>query len=74
MNGNINILFATKQILKDLDENIFKFQAKKAYKKNEFQLLNLSTIVTLGLDFIEKEDYEVLFDSFVHKPFMMNFV
>lgn len=49
MNGSTNILIATKDVLRDLKSNVFKNNAKKAYKGKAFELINMTSIISLGL-------------------------
>jgi hypothetical protein len=53
MSGSTNILIATKDVLRDLKNNVFKQNVKKAFKgKTSFELLNLTSIITLGIGFL----------------------
>jgi superfamily II DNA/RNA helicase len=52
MNGSTNILIATKDILRDLKNNVFKANARKAFKGKAFELINMTSIITLGLGFL----------------------
>ena len=52
MNGSTNILISTKEILHDLESNVFKSNAKKAYKSKSFELINMTSIITLGLGYL----------------------
>jgi hypothetical protein len=73
MNGTTNILIATKQILTDLKSNLFKGNAKKSYKRKSFELVNMTSIITIGLEFID-QDFSLLFQQFQLKPFLMTFL
>lgn len=55
MNGNTNVLIATPQLLADLDSPVFRKQAKKAYKKPQFELINMTSIILLGLHFVQSD-------------------
>ncbi len=73
MNGTTNILIATKDVLYDIKKNTFKANAKKAYKGKNFELVNMTSIISLGIGFLEA-DYDLLFDHFQLKPFIMTFL
>ena len=73
MTGSTNILIATKDVLYDMKSNVFKANAKKAYKGKPFELINMTSIITLGLGFLQS-DYDILFDHFQLKPFIMTFL
>jgi ATP-dependent RNA helicase DDX56/DBP9 len=73
MTGSTNILIATKDILYDLSSNIFKNNAKKAYKNKEFEMINMTSIITLGLGYLSN-DFDILFKHFQLKPFIMTFI
>jgi len=74
MSGSTNILIATKDILKDIKSSIFKQNVKKVFKgKTSFELLNMTSIITLGLGFLEN-DFDELFEHFQLKPFLMTFI
>lgn len=73
MNGATGILLATPQLLLDLRGNLFKTQAKKAYKRSHFELSNMTSIITLGLGQVEG-DWGLLFEQFQLKPMLMTFL
>ena len=73
MNGTTNILIATKNILDDIKGNIFKESVRKTYKRAHFDLVNMTAIISLGIDPLGS-DYSALFNFFHLKPFLMTFV
>lgn len=73
MNGSTNILIATKQILADISNNVFKANVKKSYKRQHFELVNMTAIITIGLDHLAN-DFNHLFSSFQLKPLIMTFL
>ena len=60
MNGSTNVLIATPQLLMDLESAAFKKQARKVYKKPQFQLINMTSIILIGLHFIDSNFNKLL--------------
>lgn len=52
MNGSTGILLATPQILEDLRGSVFKKQARKHFKRDQFELVNMTSIIIIGLNYI----------------------
>lgn len=52
MNGSTGILLATPQILEDLRSSVFKKQARKHFKRDQFELVNMTSIIIIGLNYI----------------------
>ena len=73
MNGSTNILITTKDLFHDLSNNVFKANAKKAYKSKSFELLHMTSIITLGLGYLT-EEFRLLYEHFQLKPFLMTFI
>ena len=73
MTGATNILIATPQIISDLTDGSFKKMAKKAYKRDQLELVHLTAVVSVGLDPLP-EDLSQLFSLFHLKPFLMTFL
>jgi hypothetical protein len=73
MNGGTHILIATRHLIDDLEGKTFKPHAKKAYNRGRFELVNMTAIITVGLQHLQNHT-EKLLDLFEVKPFLMSFV
>ncbi len=47
-------MISTKEILHDLSSNVFRNNVKKAYKSKSFELINMTSIITLGLGYLSE--------------------
>ena len=73
MTGATNILIATPQLLDEINTDVFRKMTRKKFRKEKFELTNLSAIVLLGLGHHEGK-YERIIDHFQVKPFIMSFL
>ena len=60
MNGSTNVLLSTPQLLADLESSVFRKQAKTAFKKPQFELINMTSVILLGLHFIDRDFKKLL--------------
>ena len=73
MNGSTGIMISTPQLLEELKTDIFRKQSRKKYKREQFELVNMAAVITLGLGHL-KGEFEALIEHFQVKPFLMSFI
>lgn len=72
MNGTTGVMIATPQLFEDIDGPVFRKHARKHFKRERFQLVNMTSMIILGLHYLE-DSFEKLLEAFQNKPFIMTF-